>query len=456
MAKDRVSRYPRNKYGQSRPDGGPAPRWTLVLLCLLVVVSMFDRFILALMVRSLRADLGLTDMQLGLLFGTAFALLYATVGLPLGRLADRSNRKWLISGAVFLWSACTLGSAFVRSFPALLTLRAGLALGEAALLPSGYSLIYDLFGERRRPVAAAIFASAPPFGGAFAFIGGGALVTAIERLTASGGGSAGGFRAWQLIFIAVGVASLVIALLFAATVTEPRRVPAQATPDRPDSRNPGATRFVWLVTGAGACQFIGYGYAAWAPELLVHKYGMSLSAVGALLGLLTCLGSILGTITLPLIAVGRWDRGSATAPATIPAVATALGAAVYVVAPLQSSAALFFVLITLGNFLMIGSSAAVQVALQRLAPSNRRAALIAGVSFVGTGIGLGIGPPLVAWIAHHQDAGVMFDRALSLLALGTGICCATMFTFATRELAGTGRAAQRSAAADAEETPGIA
>jgi predicted MFS family arabinose efflux permease len=134
----------------------PVPRWrawmTLCLLGLLYLVSFVDRFILALLVQPLKQDLGISEVQLGLLFGTAFALFYALLGLPFARLADRYDRRRLILAGAVLWSLSTIASGFANSYGWLVLLRVGLAIGEAALTPGGF------FADRR-PVS---LSSAPP------------------------------------------------------------------------------------------------------------------------------------------------------------------------------------------------------------------------------------------------------------------------------------------------------
>src|SRR5690606_10306357 len=131
--------------------------WMLVLLCGLYILSLIDRMALSLFVAPLKADLAVTDFQLGLLFGTVFALVYCASGVWLARLADRGNRKRLIVAGVTLWSASTILSAFAADFTMLVVCRMGLAVGEAVLVPCAYSLLADIFPKRRRVLATSIF-----------------------------------------------------------------------------------------------------------------------------------------------------------------------------------------------------------------------------------------------------------------------------------------------------------
>ena len=132
--------------------------WYIIgLLCALQVTTYVDRLALTLLVQPIKSDLHITDTQMGLLMGPAFAFVYAVVAFPLAWGIDRLNRKWIVVAGVALWSTCTSASAFAPNFPTLFALRMGLGVGEAVLNPAVVSLIGDLFVRERRNTPAAVF-----------------------------------------------------------------------------------------------------------------------------------------------------------------------------------------------------------------------------------------------------------------------------------------------------------
>ena len=139
----------------------PAQAWYIViLLTLAYVLSFVDRYILGLLVELIKADMGLTDWQIGLLLGPAFAIFYATMGLPLGWLADRWRRTWLVGMGVFLWSAATAASGLAKNFWHLFVTRMAVGVGEATLSPCAMSIISDSFPKHKRGRPIAVYTAA--------------------------------------------------------------------------------------------------------------------------------------------------------------------------------------------------------------------------------------------------------------------------------------------------------
>ncbi len=421
----------------STPSAGlsPQPWGALAIMAALIVMSMIDRLILALLVKPLKADLGLSDVQLGLLFGTAFAVFYGVMGLPIARIADKHHRVRLITIAVVLWSICTILSGFATTFEELLLLRAGLAIGEAALFPTVHSLIFDMFDVRRRPFAASLITAAAPLGGALAFVAGGGLV---DLITGFVGESHAGFRPWQLVFFSVGAPSLALGMLFFALVREPVRTARQGQPAPAKAFEALAGRkamFVLLLLAGGVCQVVPYAYQAWAPTLLTEKYGLSMSQAGLLLGLAGSCGAILGTFAVPLLVVRLYDLGKRWALTSVPVVVVLCGTIAFIAAPLQSDIALMLVAYFMGSFAMLGTNATVFVALQRLAPDHLRATLVAAGLLVSSSLGLGLGPIGVAYVANSVVGEPRFDLALSAIAALMGVVALAFFALAGRSIA---------------------
>jgi MFS family permease len=288
-----------------RPN--PLLAWTVVvLLSLLYCLSFIDRMILTLLVGPIKADLGFSDTQLGMLHGVAFGLFYATVGYPLGLWADHRSRKWLIVVGVLLWVGSTALSAFVRSFSALFLCRMGLGLGEAALSPAALSMIADYFPPNRRARAVGLFITGASVGGALAVIVGGELTVAIAHAPARFS-PIGGMHAWQAVLLVVSIPGFVLAVLM-MFVPEPSRDAA-----RPVSRGTGL--FAYLrhrrvllslhIGGMTLCSCCSFGMTMWIPSLLIRELGWSAGDVARLYGPLLMAASVLGMVGSGVIA----DRG---------------------------------------------------------------------------------------------------------------------------------------------------
>lgn len=407
------------------------PWWAVTLLVGLLVMSLVDRVILSLLVQPLRETFDISDVQFGLLFGTSFAILYGVVGFPAARIADTGNRKRLILYGALLWAGCTVASGFAQSFGQLLLLRAGLAIGEAAIFPTSHSLVADLLPRERRSLAASIVAAAPFLGAAVTYMGGGFLVEAIESYVAAGGG--GGLEVWRLVLILASLPTFALALLFGATFSEPARR-QETVPLMSEQSAAGIWSMVPfylpLVVGAGAPMIIAAAYAAWAPEALKTEYGLSLRAAGAWFGIVAAAGPIVGSLLLPELVRRQKNRSFVEALLLVCIVAVVFGMTIFIAAPLQPTPAILLIGYLFGAILMFGSYSTVIVSMQYIAPQRFRATLVASTTFIGSGIGLSVGPPLVG-ILKEQFVGSYSD-ALVWTAVLAGLISLAAFLVARR------------------------
>jgi MFS family permease len=385
---------------------------------------------LALLVAPLRAELGLSDVQLGLLFGTFFALFYGLLGVPLARLADRGNRKRLIIAGVLFWSACTLGSAFAHTYAMLAMLRFGLAIGEAALTPAAFSMLTDAFPARRRMLAGTLFSASGMLGASFSFAIGAGVIVLAERLAPHMG-----LSAWRIAFVTVGIPGFFLAVAFAIVAREPQRLVHEETPGlgavarylRQNGRLYGG-----LFAGAAAAQMLSYAMIAWTPTLLAEAYRLNVKQAGLLLGMTNIFAGVGGTLTVPT-AIRALAAHSPRWAAHMPVAATVMGAAL-VVAALQMAALVPFLLLsTSGAFLVTGAINAIVVLIQPLAPARMRATFTALLLICISSIGLGIGPPAAA--ALSDRLGGTFAPGLTLLGLGAIVLAGTALAIAIHPLA---------------------
>ena len=416
-------------------DGVSGRAWIMLLLLgLLYVLSFVDRFILALLVAPLRAELHLSDLQLGLLFGTFFALFYGLVGVPLARVADRGNRKWLIVAGVVVWCGCTIASAFATSYAMLAVLRFGLATGEAALTPAAFSILTDAFPARRRVLANTLFSASGMVGASTSFaIGAGAIMLARPIALEWQVG------VWRPTLIAVGLPGLALAVLFAVVAREPGR--------GADTGARVSLREVWtylaarrrlfggLFGGAGAEQTIVYALIGWSPTLLNRQFGMSGPAAGTRLAVAQFVAAVGGTLLVPTLirqAAGLHAGWAARAVA----VAAGTGALLVALATLTTTAGGFIVASAAGSFLLTGVTNAMIILVQPIAPPTMRATFTALLLICISSVGLGLGPPLAAAVAHRAGDGAdALGIGLRAVALLGFVGATALFALAARPLA---------------------
>ncbi len=220
MAKPRIPPPPSTHSGGADIDGSYA-RYVLGVLVVVYVFNFLDRQILSILAERIKADLGLSDAQIGFLYGTAFAVFYSLFGIPLGRLADVWVRTRLISVGLLFWSLMTALSAFARGFPQLTAARIGVGIGEASASPAAFSLLSDYFSPAKRATVLAIYSSGIYIGAGLGLGIGGLIV---ERWDAAFAGQIApfGLRGWQVAFLAVGSPGVLMAL-WVSTLREPRR-----------------------------------------------------------------------------------------------------------------------------------------------------------------------------------------------------------------------------------------
>lgn len=221
-------------------EGGAAPReatayswYVLAVLVVVYILNFIDRQIISILALDIKADLGLTDSDMGFLGGAAFAVFYALFGIPLGRLADNWSRVKLLSIGLALWSTMTALSGFARSQLTLTLARMGVGIGEATASPTAYSLISDYFPKRQRATALAIYSSGLYLGGGISLLLGAKISQAWNA--AYPGGGPFGLVGWHAAFLAVGIPGVLVAL-WVATLREPVRGAMDGTPSQSSAR----------------------------------------------------------------------------------------------------------------------------------------------------------------------------------------------------------------------------
>ncbi|WP_025291552.1 MFS transporter [Sphingomonas sanxanigenens] len=378
---------------------GGAYRWYVVFVLFLAYsFSAIDARVLTLLVVPIKRDLQLSDFEISLLQGFAFAILYSLAAIPIGRFVDTSlKRTRLVVGGVLFWSAMTMVCGMVRSFGALFAARVGVGVGEATLSPSAYSLISDYFDRGRRALAISFYAIGYPIGSGLALILGAAL---LDHFTARGPiemFGLGAHQPWQMVFIAVGLPGLLIAALV-MTIREPERRELTATHG---TRMPLSAVFVYLgarwqlygmLLGSTALiALLAIGTSVWYPTFLIRTYGMSTAEVGFYFGTVMLVCGTIGTLTGGWFAGRLVRRGQADANMRIVLVATILKGVPLVIGPLMPTPQLALAFIALGTLVGQASQGVLLAAIQDVTPNQLRGQVTAltllGVNLVGMGLG---------------------------------------------------------------------
>jgi MFS family permease len=396
--------------------------WYLVgMLTLLYALSFLDRMILLLLVPGLSAELHLSDIQIGLLFGLGFGAVYTLIGLPLAHWLDRGPRVLIITLGVSLWSLTTLASAFAPNYWMLLACRSGVAIGEAVLTPAAISLIGDVFSPTRRALPTAIYASTSAIMTTGSFVVGAVAVSLANLLAPSVM-----LQPWRLTLIIVGVPGLLLAPLLFFTVKEPART-VEASDQR--ALNYASVRqalsYLFKARRLWGSLFLAMSFTAicsaaltgWTATLLVRAQGMTTAQAGFAFGTAGLVGGVLGVVFWPAVAT-LWLR-SGRRDALI--VALGAGLTLHIAAALAVGQAdnrvALLALVTLSLFGMGSMATLPNLIIQAAGPPQMRARLVAGNLLAIGLIGLALGTALTAWIAERLFSGPhALGAAITLLA----------------------------------------
>jgi MFS family permease len=406
----------------SYPRAGRA-WYVLGLLTLVYVFSFLGRTILSLLVAPIRHDLHITDTQVSLLMGFSFAVFYTFFGLPIGRMADSHSRRNLIAGGIATWSLFSAGCGLARNFAQMLFLRMGVGVGEAALSPSAYSLLTDYFPPRRRAIAMSIYSMGIYIGTGVASVLGGFVVGWTKGRADWTVPLLGNVRSWQIVFFAVGLPGLLLALFmytFAEPVRRGGRTQTRSVPFRELFAYVKDNRKTYLChhLGIAFVTLAGYGNIAWVPTFFVRHHYWTPAEAGKGFGLVMAVAGSLGIVSGGWLADRLAARGHPDAylrVAMIAAVAAVPSGIAYLLVP---NAHLAIVLLAPPVFFYAVPYGVAPAALMQVTPSQMRGQISAVYLFTINLIGLGAGPTAVALVTDHVFRNDNMVGA-SLLVVGT-------------------------------------
>lgn len=384
--------------------------YALAAFLLAYVLSFVDRQILSLMVDPIRRDLDISDLQMGLLQGMAFALLYAILGVPVGLLADRWPRKWIITVGVVFWSAATALCGLASNYPMLFAARMAVGMGEATLSPSAHSFLSDAYPRHKLARAMAIYTLGITIGGGLALMIGGAVIDLVGTRNTVNLGMFGTMRSWQASFLIVASPGIIVAILV-ALVREPPRGGKQ-TPTMiamghkaKDAdiglramfahfgRNPKV--FASIYVSSCLLGVMGYGMTAWYPSLLIRNFGLSPGEAGRYLGLIFLILGSAGSVCGGLLSERMALRGRPDANLRVVAMAAAGTAIPATLAPLMPTQWTVLLLFAPACFFFNSYFGCAVAALQLATPPRMRATNSALFLLANSLIGLTAGSAII-------------------------------------------------------------
>ena len=371
---------------------------SLAVLCAVYVLNFLDRSLLAILAKPIQDTLHISDGQLGLIGGLYFALFYCFIAIPIGWLADRTNRVNVLSVACAIWSAATACCGLAIRYPQLVLARMMVGVGEAGGVPPSYALITDYFPPGRRGKAFGIYNLGPPIGAALGIAFGAAIAAAFN---------------WRTAFVVLGGVGILTAIVIRLTVREPPRGGLDGAPAGPAATHSGfrdtvamffsRPPLVLAALGSGATQFITYGLGNFTSLFLMREKGMTLDEVAVWYALVVGVAMSGGMLVSGEV-VDRLTRRSKAAYATVPAASLALAIPLYVAFVWAPSWPLSLLLLAgpmfLNYFYLSSSIALVQ---EEVRPDQRvmsGALLLLVMNFIG----LGLGPAFVGAASDYFRA----------------------------------------------------
>ncbi len=370
--------------------GGFYRHYLVVVLMVIMAFNFVDRQALGLLMQDIKVDLDLTDTQLGILSGIAFALFYSVLGIPIARWADRGNRVTIITVTTALWSAAVVLCGMAASFVQLLLVRIGVAVGEAGCMPPAHSLIADSFPRAERPRATAIYMLGAPLSAIIGYF----LAGWLNEL-----------YGWRITFILLGAPGLALAVLAWLTLREPRderRKQEQDVAKDPATPHGASLRIVattlWrnrtfrhLLFAFSIMHFFGHGIGQWQPAFFIRSFGLETGELGTWLAVIWGGGGLLGTYLGGALA-SRYAANQEVLQLRTMAIVFCGFGVIWSCVYLSHDKYLAFALLGLAAIGISTTMGPLFATIQTVVPAEMRATSIAALYFFGNLIGMGLGP----------------------------------------------------------------
>lgn len=398
--------------------------WYVVLILMLAYVSSFiDRQILSLLVGFIKRDMHLSDTQVSLLMGLSFALFYTLLGIPIGRWADRGNRRNIIVLGVLVWSLMTAICGVIKTYGQFFLARVGVGVGEAALSPAAYSMLADYFPKDKLATAISVYSAGIYIGSGVAVLIGAVLISLGADPQPITLPVIGTIFPWQLLFFYIGLPGILISLII-LTIKEPIRrgllthndgqVKTLAVSDvlRLIGQKKGA--FFSVTLGITFVSLVAYASSAWTPTFFVRTFGWTMGKAGLVYGSIITLFSTTGIIVGGRMADYFIRKGRTDGRLRVGVIA-AVGLLLTSFFPLVSSPEIVAVVLIFPSFFIAFPLGASSTAIQEIMPNQARALTSAIYFFILNIIALGFGPTSVALLTDyvfHDEQAVRYSLAI--------------------------------------------
>ena len=375
--------------------------YALAILTITYVFNFVDRQLLAILLEPIKNEFGVSDTAMGLLYGLAFSLFYATLAIPIARLADRSNRRNILAVAAGLWSIMTVACGFAMNFWQMLAMRIGVAVGEAGGVPPSQSMVNDLYPPEQRARAMAVFSSATFIGTIVAMVGGAYIAQKYG---------------WRMTFLVVGAPGVLLALIIRFTIAEPKRGAWDEPSKQPELKQEQlglieTFKSMWhtpslryLILGCASAGLGGYALGYWAPAFMMRVHGVSIMQAGIMIGGLGAVAGLTGSIFGAWLC-DRFAKNNRNWLLYIPAISLIISMPMlvfFLMFPENSTFTLgehiiptTIIIYCVASFIGSWWAAPTYVAVQELVAPNQRTLACAILLFTMNLIGFGLGPLFV-------------------------------------------------------------
>lgn len=420
----------------ARPGAGtawpkPVYAWYVVLvLTATYMMAYIDRSVLGLLVELIRADLQISDTQVSLLGGAAFAIFYVAMGMPLGRLADRANRRNMIAISTFVWGCMTAACGLANNFWQLFMARVGVGVGESALPPAALSVISDYFSPEKRSAPLATFMVAIAVGSGLAYVVGGAIIDWVTSIPEFALPIVGAVRPWQAVFIMVGAPSLIL-MLFVMTFREPVRrglrpskmqeagkaadtVPVREVMNFVFKENRETFGAVFIAFGGFALHSVAL--QLWLPAYYIRRFGWTEVEIGLAFGVIILVFATAGMLTGAKLASWMKKRGHADAVLRAPLYMSLVMTPAAIVATLLPDPYISLIVVAPVMGISYGLFALVPEIMHAITPNQMRGQVTAIFIFFNNVVGVIVGGTFVALITDYvfaDEAAVGYSLALT-------------------------------------------
>tara|TARA_B110000438_G_scaffold302704_1_gene361252 strand:+ start:136 stop:1491 length:1356 start_codon:yes stop_codon:yes gene_type:complete len=395
------------------PWPSPYRAWYVTgVLNIAFVIAFIDRQIVGLLIGPIQNDLHITDTQVSLLGGFAFAFLYTFLGIPIGRLIDKGNRRGIIAVGVFVWSCMTVACGFAKSFIQLFFARVGVGVGEATLSPAALSILSDYFPRERLGLAVSVYLSGASIGTGLAFLLGGAAIAFFDQAGQVILPVIGEVKSWQFAFIVVGAPGILFSCLV-LTFREPvRRNKVLQDASKIDSAAPTLSEVIKFLllnkkfylahfAGFGLYLAFTYGFSFWAVEYFVRTFAVERSQIAYIYGAQVIVFGGAGTLLAGFLSDHFERKGQKDAKLRVafwPAIPLFLLAiSIPFISQYQIAVGVVMVMTFCWKFPLAPAAASLQIA----TPNQMRGIVTGLYLFVGNTLGLAVGPAVIGVFSDY-------------------------------------------------------